>query len=163
MTSLSVLVWQAMESEEWRDVVGYEGLYQVSSLGNIRRNNIIRKLNGDRYYKIDLYKDTICKWYLVHRLVALAFILNPNNNPEVDHINKNKKDNRVENLRWVTSKENKVTAIKHGNGSPPGITKQQYISVTSEKTYKLTISKLGIQKRFKTIEEAIRARNEFLK
>jgi hypothetical protein len=151
-----------MESEEWRDVVGYEGLYQVSSLGRVRSNNVIRKINGKRYYKIDLYKDSICKWHLVHRLIALAFILNPHNKPEVDHINKNTKDNRLENLRWVTSKENKVTAIKHCMGSPPGKTKHKFISLTPQNTYKVSISALKVQKRFKTLEEAIRARDDFL-
>jgi hypothetical protein len=152
-----------MESEEWKDVLGYEGLYQVSSLGNVRRNNKIRKLNGYRYYRMDLYKDTICKVYLVHRLVALAFIPNPDNKPEVDHINKNRIDNRIENLRWVTSKENKETAIKHRQGSPPGETGQKFISLTSQNTYKLTIQALGVQKRFKTLDEAVRGRDEFLK
>ena len=112
---------------------------------------------------MDLYKDTICKVYLVHRLVALAFIPNPDNKPEVDHINKNRIDNRIENLRWVTSKENKETAIKHRQGSPPGETGQKFISLTSQNTYKLTIQALGVQKRFKTLDEAVRGRDEFLK
>jgi hypothetical protein len=154
-----------MESEEWKDVVGYEGLYQVSSLGNVRRDGRNRTLhtNPNGYHKMDLYKDAVCKWFGVSRLVALAFIPNPDNKPEVDHINKNRIDNRVENLRWVTSKENKETAIKHRQGSPPGETGQKFISLTSQKTYKLTIQALGIQKRFKTLDEAIRARNNFLK
>ena len=154
-----------MESEEWKDVLGYEGLYQVSSLGNVRRDGRNRKLNKtpNGYHKMDLYKDAVCKCFGVHRLVAINFIPNPDNKPEVDHINKNIIDNRVENLRWVTSKENKETAIKHRQGSPPGETGQKFISLTSQNTYKLAIQALGVQKRFKTLEEAIRARDDFLK
>jgi hypothetical protein len=151
--------------EEWRDVVGYEGLYEISNMGNVRRDGCNRSIGGKRYCNIDLYKDTVCKWFGVHRLVAKAFITNPDNKPEVDHINKNTKDNRVENLRWVTSKENKQTAMKHHRGSPPGQTGEKFISVTRENTYKLTMGQthgLKYQKRFKTLEEAIRARGEYL-
>lgn len=108
-----------MMNEIWKDINGYEGLFQVSS------NGVIRSL--DRYLPMPnggekLVKGRIIKQYItsngymivnlgknrkyVHRLVAEHFIPNPNNLPQIDHINTDKTDNRVCNLRWVTHKEN---------------------------------------------------------
>lgn len=97
--------------EVWKDIKGYEGLYQVSNLGNVKsifyRNQILKQTT-DRYgYKIIyLYKNKIRKTFKVHRLVATMFIDNPENKAFIDHINTVKNDNRVENLRWVTASEN---------------------------------------------------------
>lgn len=104
--------------EEWRDVVGYEGLYQVSNWGRIKslsridarghkRKEKILKVSINKYgYKvISLYKNSKEKKYFVHRLVAEAFIPNPDNLPEVNHIiddYEHRSDNRVENLEWCT-------------------------------------------------------------
>lgn len=98
--------------EEWKDVKGYEGLYQISNLGRIRsligsESRILKPhINGKGYRRIGIYKDGIRKRYDIHRLVAIAFIPNPENKECVDHINTIRTDNRVENLRWVTFKEN---------------------------------------------------------
>ena len=109
--------------EEWRDIEGYEGLYQVSNLGRVKSlNRFIYKNNGtiqplkgkicamcpdnNNYIKVSLCKNGKYALKLVHRLVAIAFIPNPENKPEIDHINTDRKDNRVENLRWCTHKEN---------------------------------------------------------
>ena len=98
--------------EEWKDIEGYEGLYQVSNLGNVRslwfEKERLLKLYKDMkgYYRITLCKNGRQQNRSVHRLVAEAFIPNIDNKPSIDHINTIKNDNRVENLRWVTNKEN---------------------------------------------------------
>ena len=107
--------------EVWKDIKSYEGLYQVSNKGNIYsiRKNKLFKLNTNKfgYYCVSLYKNSTTKTYTIHRLVAETFIPNPNNKPEVDHINTIKTDNRVENLRWCNHKENmnNTTSHKHYN------------------------------------------------
>lgn len=110
--------------EEWKDIVGYEGLYQVSDKGNVRslnynKTNKVKELklvnSKDNYFVVCLHKNGHQKEGKVHRLVAEAFIPNPDNKPQIDHINGNKSDNRVENLRWCTAKENSdnpITKVK---------------------------------------------------
>lgn len=97
-------------AEVWKDIQGYEGLYQVSNLGRVKslRRSKIRKLYKDDkgYFRVTLKKKGKSKNFQIHRLVATAFIPNPENKPEVDHINTIRTDNRVQNLRWVTSSEN---------------------------------------------------------
>ena len=108
--------------EVWKDIPGYEGLYQSSNLGRIkslRRNGTperIMKARSDKdgYQILDLrrkYKRKTCR---VHRLIALTFLDNPKDKSEVNHINFNKRDNSVSNLEWMTPDENKQHSIKHG-------------------------------------------------
>lgn len=109
--------------EEWRDIKGYEGIYQVSNRGRVRRivathttKPMMRKasLQGRGYLGICLSKNGVTKRYIVSRLVAEAFIPNPDNKPEVNHINGIKTDNRAVNLEWVTVSENKLHAYRTG-------------------------------------------------
>lgn len=114
-------------TEEWRDVVGYEGLYKVSNKGNVKivdrydvrkdrwGNNIkyhvkskIKKtcLNNKGYCMISLTKNNKTKTFLVHRLVAQMFVDNPNNYTEVNHIDENKENNECNNLQWCDRKYN---------------------------------------------------------
>ena len=103
-----------MNTEIWKPIPGAEG-YEVSNLGNVKNVNKTTYLalsSWSGYYKVRL--GSRGGDYLVHRLVAQAFIPNPDNKPQVNHINGNKKDNRVENLEWVTVKENIQHAFKTG-------------------------------------------------
>lgn len=96
--------------EIWKDIKGYEGLYQVSNLGNIRdsKRNKPRKVskNCRGYGWVHLTKDKASKPFSAHRLVAIHFIPNPDNLPQVNHRNLNKMDNRVENLEWCDNSYN---------------------------------------------------------
>ena len=98
-------------SREWKDVVGYEGKYMVSNDGLVKslyRNKIIK---GEKtrvgYIRVSLYDKACAKHISVHRLVAEAFIPNPNGYTVVHHLNHDKRDNRAENLAWMSDKEHR--------------------------------------------------------
>lgn len=100
-----------MEGEEWRDLPELQGEYQVSNLGRVKRVKGAERLvklttqrNG--YVYVTLWLDKTNKCFKTSRLVAKAFIPNPDNLPEVDHLNADKQNNTVSNLEWVTREEN---------------------------------------------------------
>lgn len=105
-----------MIKEVWKDIIGFEGYYQISNLGNVKslerfvprkvKERFLKPRIKKDYYYVKLSKNGFSKHYPIYRLVAIAFIPNPNNKPCIDHINGCKKDNSVYNLRWVTHKEN---------------------------------------------------------
>ena len=115
--------------EEWKDVKGFEGLYQISDIGNVRslpstkhyvdgrvrhnKGKVIPLTHKDGYTEVRLHKphDVKGRIYKVHVLVAQAFIPNPENKPYIDHINTIRDDNRIDNLRWCTAKENSNNPI----------------------------------------------------
>ena len=113
--------------EQWKDIKGYEGLYQVSNLGRIKslshkvytkdkrgynyqyfsKEKILRNIkNGLGYVQVYLFKNGIGKIVLVHRIVALNFIENPENKKQVNHKDGDKSNPKLENLEWVTVSEN---------------------------------------------------------
>lgn len=108
-----------MRKKLWKPIIGYESLYSVSNTGEIfsyRSNSIIRQQDSFGYKSVALYdKEGKCKRYRVHRVVAQTFLPNPNNLPQVNHIDSNKNNNSVCNLEWCTSKQNTNHAIKENN------------------------------------------------
>jgi hypothetical protein len=115
--------------ELWKPVVGYEGQYEISKLGNLRsvdrmiahksNSTMLRRgrpmrLNANKYGYVDvkLGKNGLQKAYLVHRLVALAFLENQENKPQVNHKNGIKSDNRLDNLEWSSISENRIHAYR---------------------------------------------------
>lgn len=106
--------------EEWRDIQGYEGIYKVSSLGRVKKyvkqEWVIRKsvVTKSGYSSIELRKGVDRRIFRTHRLVALAFIPNPENKREVNHIDGDKSNNCLVNLEWVTREENMKHAGEKG-------------------------------------------------
>ena len=99
--------------EIWKFIPNYEGIYKISTLGNIMSiKNGKRKaiIHHTGYFVISLNKNGIKKQYRLHRLIAIAFIDNINNYPQINHINGVKTDNRIENLEWCTAKQNTIHA-----------------------------------------------------
>ena len=117
--------------ETWKDIEGYEGLYQVSNLGKVKSLNYnktseskLLKLqkNSNGYTRVVLYKNRKPKVCLVHRLVAQAFIPNPNNLPQINHKDEDKANNSVDNLEWCTYLYNNTygTAIERATEKRKG-------------------------------------------
>lgn len=125
---------EIIETEIWKDVHGYEGIYQVSSIGRVKSisRTIFRPLIGkcilkekiltpsfrEGYPFVRLSRDGEIKSHNIHRLVGQAFIQNPDNLECINHINSNRSDNRVENLEWCTYSHNNKHAYSNGNQVP---------------------------------------------
>lgn len=93
--------------DEFEYIKGYENLYKINRKGEVMRfKKILTTEINAGYKRVNLSKDGEVKWFSVHRLVALQYIPNPDNLPQIDHIDRDKLNNSVENLRWVSAKEN---------------------------------------------------------
>ena len=157
--------------EIWKDIKGYEGLYQISNYGRVKSlekdyttklrgktivihkaENILKLLKiNSGYLTILLHKNGISKRFFVHRIVAEAFILNPQNLPQVNHKDENKINNKVENLEWCDQYYN----INYGNART-----KMSISKTKKPNYKIRKPIVGTSKKtnevvtFNSIKEA---------
>ena len=107
---------------EWKPIKDYEDLYMVSNTGLVKslhcgKEKLLKQVirnNNYQYYFVGLLKNGKRKYFAVHRLVAMAFIHNPNNYEQVDHLDGNKLNNNVDNLEWVSPKENTNRAWEKG-------------------------------------------------
>lgn len=162
-----------LPNEQWISIIGYEGLYMVSDLGRIK--SIFREVKGlggkthffpekflsfkiDKfgYHRVQLRKNSSAKNFSVHRLVAIHFIENPNNLPQVNHKKGDKSDNRKSELEWCTASQNKKHSYDELNhvrmrGERNGMTKitPQIIAAVKEsylesKSFSITGKKFGI-------------------
>lgn len=137
------------EKEIFMDIPHFEGMYQVSNLGRIRscdriicngcfmEGKIMKPSKTDKgYLRIDLHKNNTKTTFQVHRLVAMVFIPNPQNKPCIDHINGIKNDNRAENLRWCTNRENVYFSMENNS---------RHIFTPEESTSSRKVAKLDIK------------------
>lgn len=178
-----------MTNEVWKPIKGYEGRYEVSNLGNVRSLPVVRyqpsshkdvmmykrhpgkKLtpteNGHGYLLVGLYDGGKGKNHYIHRLVAEAFVNNPDNLPNVNHKDFNRSNNSADNLEWVTQKENTMYSSERMSRpkriSKKTMTGEKYITVRCEK-YRFSIrnKKVRFDGEYNTIEEAIKKRNAVL-
>lgn len=165
--------------EIWKPIEGYEGFYEVSNLGRVRslwfrnnhslvkRNKIMSATdNGHGYLIVGLNKEAKRKNYYVHRLVAKAFIPNPDNLPVIDHIDHDRSNNAVTNLQWLTQKDN-IGRSRHLMSKPrknvTSNTGQKYITRVKSGEYKVSLPWKRYWKQFKTLEQAKEARDREIK
>jgi hypothetical protein len=163
--------------EIWKDIIGYEGLYQISNLGRVKslprkfylKNGKIHKAQlselilKDRFsvkgYKaVVLRKDLTPKSYQIHRLVAFAFIGQPDlDRNQINHINGIKTDNQVSNLEWVNNRENMVHSFLNKMSLPVGIRK-----IKEKYSARITVNRKEIHLGYhEKLENAIEARRNY--
>ena len=133
------------KAEEWRDVPGYAGVYQVSNLGRARssRGILSPAVSWDGYCRVALRKNGTRVMIALHRLVALVFIPNPENKPQVNHKDGDRRNCKVENLEWVTNAENQRHR-RRVNNSGGNRGKRAVVCTTTGQTFE-TISEAARQ------------------
>lgn len=155
--------------EIWKDIRGYEGLYQVSNFGRVKsfygrtKEEIIlsKSVDNKGYCRVILYKNNKPQLKLIHRLVAIEFINNIDNKPQINHINGIKSDNKVSNLEWCTGSENMIHAYKIGlektNGNMIHARKQNIKIAVASKRKKVTQKDIfgNIINEFNSVKDAI--------
>jgi len=164
-----------MVDEKWVDIEGYESIYKVSNYGRVKslsrtlfngkgffktKDKILSpKFNNNGYYSFYLSKDKKNTFYLAHRLIAKAFILNPENKPTVNHKDLDRANNSISNLEWNTYRENNCHKFT--------INKKKQIGVSFHKRNKKWTSYIFIQKKllhlgsYETAHEAYQARMDY--
>jgi len=153
--------------ELWREISNYPN-YLISSMGRVKSLNYFK--SGEecilhpielktKYLVVNLYKEKQSKLMYIHKLVALAFIENPEKKPTIDHINKDRQNNHLENLRWATRKEQALnrTAKQTSSG-------EKYIYLTKDNKYTVQIRRNNkiYNKKCDTLQEAMVFRNSLI-
>tara|TARA_R110002126_G_C10266985_1_gene483663 strand:+ start:82 stop:546 length:465 start_codon:yes stop_codon:yes gene_type:complete len=146
------------------EIQGYENylIYEDGRVYNKKYDRFLKQqINTQGYYIVDLYYKSIRKHFSIHRLIALHYIINPYNYEEVDHIDRNRLNNNINNLRWVDKSMNSLNKIKRKDN------KTGYKNIIFNKTkntYKTDITRnnIRLQKNFKRLQEAIDYRDKFL-
>lgn len=170
-----------LNQQTWKPVMGYEEQYEISPLGVVRNRKTggilaqPRGGNGLRYKFVHLYKNNKCKLRTVHRLVALHFIENPDNKPQVNHKDMDQLNNCADNLEWVTCSENHKHAFKNGRkptksqlGRKQPNTTSKHLNVCYDRSrgkWKACVKRDGkivFQPRFDSEEDAVSAVEAFM-
>lgn len=135
-----------MSKEIWKDVIGYEGSYQVSNLGRVKsvsreifnrgvrqkiKERILKPCNKGGYLFVTLSQFGKPKTFAVHRLVAITFLPNPENKPQVNHLDENPLNNRLTNLAWATASENCNYGNRNKRVFKIGVVKPRSVSMYS--------------------------------
>ena len=145
------------------EIQGYENylIYEDGRVFSKKRNRFLKPQNHNSGYKIiGLCKNNKVKSFLIHRLMAIHYIPNPENKREVDHINRNRSDNRIENLRWATKSENgQNKGMESRNTS--GHKYISYHKIGDGWAFEKTINGKRTRKYFKSLEEAIEFKRSF--
>ena len=178
--------------EVWRDIPGYEGYYEVSNIGRVRsvpRTREVKNRYGgtnlrtdkgvvmtpiehsNGYLYVTLASDGLRINHYIHRLVARAFCDGAEDGLVVDHKDGNKRNNRCENLEWVTQKLNVIRAAqamrKPKSVCKPSNTGEKYISIVKRRgrkpVYRVNIKRIGVCKSFSCLQNAVSYRNEVTK
>ena len=150
------------KTHNMKEILGYENLYSISENGNIfshKNSKFLKPIKQTTgYLTVNLYKDKKLKIFTLHRLIAMTFISNPHNKPMVNHKDLNKCNNSIDNLEWVTAKENIQHACDNGIrcGSKNGNSKlnENQIKEIREKykfrkyTYKMLSDEYGVMKHY---------------
>lgn len=134
-----------MDEKDWREIKGYEGLYWVNQYGDVKnKDGLLLKqainTSGYKYVRLCKYKRQY-KWFFIHRLVAMSFLENPENKPDVNHKDGDKFNNHVSNLEWVTKRENHLHRV-------------YTLNKTNSKWKPKTITCVETGKKFKSVAEA---------
>lgn len=171
--------WEINNGEEYREIPGTDGRYLVSNFGNVvslyvKRNNgkddysprMIKGCdNGNGYLYFEVRNGRRVKRMYIHRAVAEAFIPVIEGKNVINHKNHVRSDNNVENLEWCTQHENVVYSrqrMRHPKNVTRANTGHKYISLTKAGVYRVASNHHKIDKRFKTLKEAVAYRNEVM-
>ena len=164
--------------ETWKAIPDYEGYYEISDHGRVRslertvlgkggktnlRRTRVRKtfVSNNGYPIILLSKNGVNRTFLLHRITAIVFIPNPDSLPEVDHIDRNRLNNTLTNLRWCNRKTNLENRASFER--PIGGSGERYIILTKQENYQVRVNAETCLGTFTTIEQAVLVRDNYLK